>query len=40
MVECELLPPGFPPTNDIEIDLDALKKMSRQRSFSPRKGGE
>lgn len=30
MVENELLPPGFPITHDIEIDLDALKKHHEQ----------
>jgi acetone carboxylase gamma subunit len=27
MVEVEYLPPGHPPLNDIEFDLDALKKQ-------------
>jgi acetone carboxylase gamma subunit len=26
MVENELLPPGHPPTHDIELDIDALKR--------------
>ena len=26
MLENELLPPGYPPTHDIELDLDALRR--------------
>jgi acetone carboxylase, gamma subunit len=29
LIETEALPPGHPPTHDIQIDLDALKKDSR-----------
>ena len=33
MVENELLPEGYPPTHDIEIDIDVLKtKVARERA--------
>lgn len=31
MVEVEYLPPGHPPTHDIELDIDALKRQWAQR---------
>jgi acetophenone carboxylase len=35
MVENELLPPGYPPTHDIELDLDALKARHRAQADEP-----
>jgi acetophenone carboxylase len=35
MVENELLPPGYPPTHDIELDLDALKARHRAQATEP-----
>jgi acetone carboxylase gamma subunit len=35
MVENELLPPGYPPTHDIELDIDALKARHRAEATEP-----
>jgi acetone carboxylase gamma subunit len=35
MVENELLPPGYPPTHDIELDLDALKARHQAEGGEP-----